>query len=170
MTLLAITYCTQADLERKMGAKAIVAYADHDADGIADTGVIDDAINQATEELDAYLTNRYSQASLQTSPIVTRWATTLASYFLSINRGNPPPESLAAEFTRIMTLLVDVVSTGVYQLPGVSLRSDMRPTLSNLRIDRRYTQSKIRVEKAISSTTPTTSTQHAIEDVPSTFL
>ena len=169
MTLLAITYCTQTDMERKLGEKGVIEFADHDNDHVADTDVVDDAINQATEELDAYATQRYTQTQLATSTLVTRWATVLACYFLTTNRGNPPPESLASEFARIMALLVQVAS-GEYQIPGLSLRSDMRPTLSNLRIDRRYIQSKARVEQAISTNTPTTQKQHKIEDIPTTNL
>ena len=169
MTLLSTTYCTQSDMERKLGAQAIIEWSDHNADTVADDDVVDDAINQATGEIDLACRQRYSQAGLATSELINRWATVLACYFLATNRGNPPPESLAAEFQRIMEKLQQVAE-GLLQLPGVAMRNDMRPTHSNLRIDRRYIQSKIRVEKATSTDSPTTLKQNKIEDIPSTVL
>lgn len=175
MTLITTTYCDVDDLIRKVGRDAVREWSDHDTDGIADGGgmadsdVIDDAINQATVEIDGYAQQWYSAAGMAASTLVNRWATVLACYFLSINRGNPPPDALAQEFERIMALLERVLA-GTYKLPGVGMRSDMRPSMSNLTVDRRYIKSKLRVEKIISSEGSTTLRQNLSTDIPAVNL
>ncbi len=170
MTLLSTTYCTQDDMSRKVGANALRNWTDHDKTGAIDTNVIADAINQATQEIDAYAGQRYSQTGLSSSTLINRWATILACYFCAQNRGNEPPNQLAVEFDRLMNpefgLLIKV-SQGKYQLPRVALRSDMRPTMSNLKVDRRFTQTKIRVEQQ-GSTDQTTTMPHNVsaDDLP----
>lgn len=169
MTLLAIVYCTQDDMTRKMGVLALRNWTDHDKTGIIDTTVIADAINQATQEIDAYAGQRYSQSGLQSSTLINRWATTLACYYCSMTRGNEPPANLAVEADRLMNpdsgLLIKV-SQGKYQLPRVALRSDMRPTMSNLKVERNHRQTKVRVEKQGSTDQITNLPQNITTDYP----
>jgi phage gp36-like protein len=170
MPLLSTTYCTVAEVQRFLSTVGAVAYADHDDDGVADTDVIEDCINQATEEIDGYAGQRHTQAALAGSSLVTRWCVIIASYFLAIRRGNPPPESLALEFNRILdpdSGMLARVATGKYQLPRVALRADLRPTWSNLRIDRRWPNSKIRVTRANSSDAATELEQDHSTEYPS---
>lgn len=164
MALLAITYCTAAEIERRHGTESVLAWSDHDGDGLADSEVLDDAINQATQEIDLYARQRYAPEGLADSPLVNRWAVIIAAYMMSITRSNPPPDSLAIEFERVMARLAEV-KEGSLALPGVPMRSDMRPSMSNLRIDRRYPKAKIRVQKEISTDQVTTLPQNAEESV-----
>ena len=166
MTLLATVFCTEAQLTRRFGATALLMWSDHDEDRIADTGVVDDAINQATEELLLFLGQRYSSAGLAASEIVNRWAVTLAGYFLSTSRGNSPPEWLQVEFERIM-LKLPLVQSGQQALPGVALNGDLRPAMSNLTIDQRFRRSTVRVTPANSTDAPSTLTQDTTFDSPS---
>lgn len=146
MTLLSTVYCTADEIGRKAGATGLLNWSDHDASGTSDTGVIDDAINEATETIDLYCRQRYDQAGLAASEIVSRWAVVLACYFLSINRGNPAPEAIEAEYQRIIANL-EKIAAGLMSLPGVPMRSDSRPSMSNLRVERHHGQSKIRVKR-----------------------
>ncbi len=170
MPLLTTTYCTLAELDRYLSANAVIDFADHDGDAAADTDVVEDCVNQATEEIDLYLRQRYTPAALATSTLVNRWCVVLSARFLCHRRGNPVPDSIERDYERIADpgegLLVQV-SEGRRQLPGIALREDLRPTWSNLQVDRRYRHSKIRVTKANSSDAPTKLTQDTTLDVPS---
>lgn len=145
MTLINPAYCTLADMERKFSEPGVTAFADHDESGTADTGVVDDSINQATDEINLYCQGWYTPARLATSPLINRWATLFACIFNCENRGNPVPDSFLLERERIMALLERILS-GTMQLPGIPLRADMGPSFSNLGIDRRYAYRKVRVK------------------------
>ena len=164
MTLVANPFCTEAELVRRFG-EGVRNWADHDEDGTGDTGVVDDAINQATEEIFLFAGKRYTAVRLAASKLINGWAITLAGFFLSQSRGNSPPESLEAEFVRIMARL-ERVGSGADSLPGVPMRADLRPTMSNLQVDRRFLHSKTRVTRTNSSDAPTTMTQDASPDYP----
>jgi len=153
MTLISPVYCTEADMNRYLSANAVIDFADHDEDNTADTGVTDDCINQATEELDLFLTERYAQAELQTSTIVNRWATVIACRFLCQRRGNVVPDSMETEWERIQGHL-EAIAADRRSLPGIALRDQMIPTMSNLAIDQRYRRNKSRVTRTNSSTAP----------------
>jgi len=155
MTLISPAYCTQADVDRYLSEQGATGWADHDQNGTAEDGVYDDVINQGTEEFNLYCAQRYEPAQLATSTLVNRWTTVFACYFLSQRRANPAPDSLAREFDRIK-LLLEKIEAGTLNIPGLPLRGDTRPTFDNLRIDRRFVQRKIRVQREASSDVPST--------------
>lgn len=168
-TALTTVYCTTAELQRKASADAVREYADHDRDGLADDSVIDDSIQQATDEINALAGQRYSVASLATSVLVNRWCVMLAWYFLCINRGNPVPDSVAEEFKRIMEKLT-LVATGKMQLPNLPLRTGFGMTFANVIVNRNYVQSKVRVQEQISTDQTTVLERHEQLDVPTPNL
>jgi phage gp36-like protein len=149
--------CTQAEVERFLSVQGVTAFADHDQDGTADDDVVDDCIEQASEEMLAYLLQRYALASLVSSTLVKRWAVTISAYFLCMRRGNPPPEVLQTEFERLLnpeTGLIPRVAAGSFALPGLALNADLVPNFANLTVDRRFGQSKVRVLPGSSGTAP----------------
>lgn len=162
MPLLSTVYCELEDLQRFMTTQGVTDWADHDADGMADTDIVEDCINQATEEIDLYARQRYTQAVLSTSTLINRWCMVMATRFLCHRRGNSPPASVEVEWERISQHLEDI-SQGKKQLPGMALRDDLRPTMSNLKIDRRFRHSKIRV-RPNSSDPPTKLTKDRVID------
>jgi phage gp36-like protein len=162
MALLATTYCDVAELQRFMSTTAVTDFADHDANGTADADVVEDAINQATEEIDMYARERYLQADLATSELVKRWCVVMAARFLCHRRGNVVPESIEQEFERIAdprTGLLRLVKDSDIDIPGEQLREDLRPTFSNLTIDRRWRRSTVRVTQLNSSDAPSKMSQ-----------
>lgn len=165
MTLLSTTYTTEAMMERKVGAQALIDWCDHDADGTQDSNVLDDSINDATLEIDLYCRPKYSAASLATNNLIKRWATVLACFFCSQNRGNPPPDSLARQAERIYKQL-ERIRLCTLMLPGVALANDTRPTWSNRRVDRRFRNNSIRVTKTNSSSAPTKLSRHRSSNYP----
>lgn len=142
MTLIATPYCTEADVQRFFSSAGVISFADHDQSGASDTGVVDDCINQASEEI-SLRCQKYAAEDLADSTLVNRWATVLAMFFLCQRRGCEPPVGLAAEFERVMALLDRVL--GGLPIPGVPLRSNSLPSFSNLTVDRRYGRRTIRV-------------------------
>ena len=142
------TFCVEADINRLLSSAGVTDYADHDEDGTADTGVVDDCIEQASEEISAVANRFYADAQLATSSLVTRWCATMAAYYLCMRRGNPIPESMASEYERVADLdtgLLGRVGRGAYQLPGLAMQSGVVPSFSNLTVDRRYRRHRIRV-------------------------
>ena len=154
-------YCTQADIDRLFSAAGRLAFSDHDEDDVSDPGVVDDCIDQASQEIELYCFGRYDAAGLSSSTLVTRWCTVLAVHYLCERRGNPVPETVLIERDRLLGDggLLFKIQAGRMQLPGVPLRTDLRPAWSNLKVDRRYPTSKVRVRRQNSSDVPTTLTK-----------
>lgn len=165
MALITNTLTTHAEMERCFSSYGVTAFADHFKSGIRDDLVVDDCANQATAEVFNYATQRYSQTGLATHQTARSWATMLACYFLTIRRGNGPPDSFQLEFNRIMELM-KLIPSGAYQLYGLAGRGDNRPTWSNLKVDRRHRHSTIRVTTPNSSDAPTVLTQDDLIEGP----
>lgn len=159
------TYCTQTQMERYFSAAGITAFADHDGDGTANDDVVQDCIDQAADEINAYAMQRYEASVLATSTLITRWAVVLACYFLCTRRGSMPAESLQLEYDRIMGKLQEIPS-GVFKLPGLMTRSDFRPGFSNMTVDRRYPFSKARVVRTSSDQINTPLPQKTVFPIP----
>lgn len=168
MALLSTVYTTATKVKRLMSATFADELADNDRDGMADDEVMNDAINAATEEIDAFAREQYTQAQIASSSLVGRWATKMAAAELCLQRGNPVPESWAAEVERIRDNL-EKIRGGKYDLPGVPRRTKMYPTLSNLTVDRRYHRSTIRVTEANSSDAPSALEQDTTHDLGGIF-
>lgn len=164
MTLITNTYCTESDIQRLFSSAGVVAFSDHDNDGVSDTGVVDDCINHASQEIELYCRRRYDAIGLAASSLVNRWTTVLATAYLCERRGNAVPESLAKEAARILEDILPKVASGELSLPGIAFAQDLRPMHSNLTVDRRYRYSKIRVQQANSSDARTVISRDKAED------
>ncbi len=160
-----LNYCTEAEMKRRFSTYGITAYADHDEDGVSDTDVTDDSIIRATEEINLYAMQQYSEVGLASSRLIKRWCTDLAVFFHCELRGNPVPESLQREYDRIMAEL-ERVRAGILQIPGLAKRGDLRPSFSNLTVDRRYPRSIIRNVRVTSSEIPSVVRQNNVVDPP----
>lgn len=167
--LLDTTYCTITELRRYLSAQGVTDFADHDASGAADSQVVADCINQATGEIDMYARQRYAVTGLNSHDLITRWCVVMSAYFLCQRRGNPVPASIETEFLRITDPIdgfLVKVSNGRLQLPGLALGDDLRPTWSNLVVDRRHRRSTVRVTQTNSSDAPTKLSQDIKQDFP----
>ena len=159
MTLLATVYCSIADVQRYLSAQGVVSFADHDQSQSSDTDVVEDCINEASQELELYLRPKYDQVGLTTSDIVKRWCVKLSAFFLCHRRGCEPPMSLASavEYTRV---LLQQIHDCDKQLSDVPFASSQGPSHSNMTIDRRYIRSKARVTRPNSSDERSALPQH----------
>lgn len=97
MALITPTFCVEADLTIRFGETALINWADHDEDGVADTSVIEVAINRAHEEIRTRLAYRYTPETLALNAMVKGWCEVLAGYYASTSRGNPAPANLEAD-------------------------------------------------------------------------
>ena len=139
-----------------MSQTGVDSFFDNDDDGTADVDVAEDAINWATTELMFYLHERYDIADLSDTSLgaelVNRWCV-LGAFKYGNPRGNPPPEAVEVEWEKVVVKLEQIRSDEA-SLPGIAIRAQQIPTLSNRTIDRRYRRSKIRVTRANSSDAP----------------
>jgi phage gp36-like protein len=153
---------TRARVERLVSAAAVDAFTDH---AEVDDDVVDDCIEQASGEMLMFLHDRYEESALEATALVNHWCSVWTARLLFIRRGNPVPESLQAEYERVVAYL-EKISAGTMNIAGLTLRGDSRPTWSNLRVDRRYPQSKVRVSRNNSSDAPTTLSQDTLQELP----
>ncbi len=168
MALLSTVYCTIAELQRYMSAAGVIDWADHDSSGQSDTDVVEDQINEATMTIDLYLRERYTKAVLAAHTLVNRWCVRMSAYYLCSLRGNPPPDTVAVEFEWIAGPdgYLPKIKRGDMSLPDAAQSDDLRPTMSNVSIDRRYRHSKVRVSRPNSSDAPTKLTQDLAFEPP----
>ena len=169
MALLSTVYCTEAEMIRFLSQNALDDFGDNDADGTADADVVNDCINQATEEIDMYLTERYTQSGLSGSTLVNRWCVVMASRFLCQRRGNVVPFSIEDEWERLTDPAVGklvLIAKDQLQLPGVALRADLSPSFSNLTVDRRNRRSTIRRTPTNSSSSATALSRDDVRELP----
>ncbi|TWU22457.1 hypothetical protein Pla52o_35130 [Novipirellula galeiformis] len=152
-------YCTADDLNRYLSADGVTAFSDHDDDGFGDSGIVDDCIGRASREIDASALRRYEESRLVGNATLNDWAVVMACRSLCLRRGNMPPESLEMEFHRIVdpdTGFLARLASGRYKLPGLPQKPGNEPTFSNLTVDRRYRNERIRVVRQSSSPEPST--------------
>lgn len=160
MSLTNPAYCSLDDMQSLFSSAGVTAFADHDGDGQDDDGVTDHCINRATAEINQYLSRWHSATVLAASVLVNEWATVLAVVYLCRRRGNPVPESLQEDYAEIIATLKEAAAGSGLQ--GLAMRSDLRPTMSNLQVDRRYPHSTIRVTRENSTDAPTVLSQDQV--------
>lgn len=145
--------CTPEQLERYLSPLGVMLFSDHEYDGVADSAVISDCIGRATSELLGLLTPLYLHSELDQSSLVSEWCVVLSCYYLCIRRGNPPPDSLAREFDRIMDKegFVYRARKGSFIIPGIKRTSVNAPAITNYQVDRRWANRTVRVVRVTSS-------------------
>ena len=83
-----MSYCTQSDIETRIGYDELTRLSDYDGDGLPDSDVVDRAISDAEGTIDSYLGERY-KVPLQTVPDVVKNACAdLAVYQLQQSRSS----------------------------------------------------------------------------------
>ena len=69
-----MSYATLADLEERYGHEEILLVGDRDHDGEIDEAVVDRALQDAADEIDAHISTRYALPLPHTPPILRRLA------------------------------------------------------------------------------------------------
>ena len=88
-----MAYCTQDDLERRIGAADLAALADYDGDGVADAEVVAAAIGDACSLIDSYLSVRFAVPVSPVPDVLRTRAVDLAVYFLRLRRDSATEDS-----------------------------------------------------------------------------
>jgi phage gp36-like protein len=131
------TYCTTADLNACWAPNLILASIDDDESGTLspeETSYLERAIERAAGRMNAYLETRYTLTSLAGNTWCRDANAALAVYLLSIRRGEPAPESLQQQYDAYLADLLEI-SACRRNVPQVTAPLDMRPTVTNYRLD-----------------------------------
>ena len=113
-----MSYATQAHVVERYGERALLDLADRDDDDVADPGVIERALADATAEIDTYLATKYDLPLADTPLVLIRICVDIAVYRLS------PKADIATEERRLryedaIKLLKDLASrTATLNLAG----------------------------------------------------
>jgi hypothetical protein len=145
---LTYTYTTQAEIERIWSAAAGLLRADDDQDGVAESGVWDDVVNEATDTVNLYLERWYDAEDMANNLWVRRAATWIGAHLLSLRRGDSG--NYFDRYERILAALQEIWE-GKRQVPRLAQRADTTPAMSNLRVDQRFAIQKIRVQQSTST-------------------
>ena len=113
-------YVTQEELATRFGADELIAIADRDRDGTADPAVIEQAITDASAEIDSYLGTRYSVPLDEAPAAVKSACADIARYRLMDER---PLDEVTKRYDSAIRFLRDVAtgraSLGITQTKGV---------------------------------------------------
>ena len=94
-----MSYCSQSDIETRIGPADLVALADHDGDGSADSAVVQGAITSAQALIDSYLSVRYAVPVAPVPDALKTRAVSLAVYFLRLGRDSVTDDVRASTAT-----------------------------------------------------------------------
>lgn len=98
---------SRQDYIDRHGAQELLQLTDRDGDGVEDSGVLDKAVQDAENEIDAYVGARYALPLATTPLLLTRIARDLVRYFLFDQRA---PEEVRERYKRAVKLLESIRS------------------------------------------------------------
>jgi phage gp36-like protein len=82
-----MAYATSDDIIELYGAEELNRAADRDSDGLADAAAVTRALNGASAEMDAYLSQKYTLPLTVTPVLLTRLCIDMALYRLVLEAG-----------------------------------------------------------------------------------
>lgn len=137
-------FTTSTLMRRYFGDEGVELFSD-DLSGSEQTSEINDAILQAEDMLMSYLLQRYEPTALQNNNMISRFATILAVYFLTMRRGHQPSAGLSRSFIHIQEFLEDIANNNNRVVPGANTRHEPAPCVNNYAVDNRLTRDRLRV-------------------------
>ena len=146
--VLTYVYTSRTEMARLYSEVAVQLREDDDDDGVAESGVIQDCIDEATDMINIYCLDWHEAADMADNLTVRRWATLIACWLLSQRRGNP--EQFAGRYEQIVALLEKCL-TGHYHIPRLATKKDFTPGVSQYVVDDRFKIRKLRVTEQIST-------------------
>lgn len=78
-----MAYATQADMVSEFGESEVIALTDRDNLGTVDAALLQDRLEKASGEIDAYLVKRYAVPLAVVSPLIVTYCCDIARYRLS---------------------------------------------------------------------------------------
>lgn len=147
---LTYKFTTKCEIDRIMSIPSREDYSEDDPDSLTTDPdeVINDAIVQATDEVNTYCLRYYSEASLANNSYIRRIATWIACYLLTQRKGEQG--RYEGQYAKAIEWL-QKVHDGAMQVPRLAQKSDLVPCHSNFVIDERFSKAKIRVQNETST-------------------
>lgn len=146
---LTYTYTSQAEVQRLISTEGVQLRIT-DLTGTNATDYWTELIAEATDIVNQYCLGYYEAEEMADNRWVRSRATWIALALLCKRRANPVPGSILDRYEEIIADLNGVL-IGKFMIPRLGTRSDMLPSLSNLRVDDRYRTRKLRVNPNIST-------------------
>ena len=109
-------YATQQEMIDRYGERVLRELTDRAASGSIDSGVLDQALNDATALIDGYLLERYSLPLSSTPRLLTVLACQVAFY--QLHPHGAPEEVRGAYRDAVKTL--EAIASGKIAVPGAS--------------------------------------------------
>lgn len=135
-------YCSLADLQSRFGDAELLRIADRDRDDEIDTDIVDVALNDATNEIDAYVATRYTVPMNPVPAILKRICADIARYRLYDEN---PLDEVESRYKQAITTLRDIANG------RASLKDPSAPTTTSSQVevlktdcDRVFTQDSMR--------------------------
>src|SRR5690554_3975810 len=100
-------YCNLADMKSRFGDAEMLRIADRDRDKAIDTDVVDVALADASDEIDAYLSSRYTVPMSPAPDLLKRLCADIARYRLYDER---PLEEVENRYKQAVTTLRDIAN------------------------------------------------------------
>jgi len=125
-------YITLSDMETRFGADELVKLADHNADGIPDSGVIAAAIKDAEALIDSRLAPRYVTPLAPPPAVIVRLACAVARYCLYDDK---PTERVEAEYQAALAALEKMASGEIWLMGPDGLSGGPEYSAGNLQFD-----------------------------------
>jgi phage gp36-like protein len=118
-----MAYITNADIEERLGSAAYVQLTDDDGNGLADTGVVDEARQAAEGEVNSYLARRYQvpidlSEHSELADLLASVTLDLVEYRLRLRRP-PVPKDVVDRHTRAVDWLTGVADARI-ELPSAA--------------------------------------------------
>jgi|SRR5690554_3473995 len=100
-------YCNLADMKSRFGDAEMLRIADRDRDKAIDTDVVDVALADASDEIDAYLSSRYTVPMSPAPDLLKRLCADIARYRLYDER---PLEEVEKRYEQAVKTLRDIAN------------------------------------------------------------
>ncbi len=134
-----MAYSVEADIKKQLDPALLVQLADDDNDGVADSGVISQAIADADAELDSYLSGRYTVPLSPVPALVKKLSVDVAIWNLYSRRSTVEDEVRKSRYAAAVKLLT-AISKGEARLgidPEPTSEQDIQTT--RVKTDRTFT-------------------------------
>jgi hypothetical protein len=154
MALVALTTCSR--LNSFLTVYGVASFTEEDSQNCT-TQIVRECINYASAMLLGRLAGVYPASRLGGAVLLQEMATVIAARVLCTRRGNPIPESLEMRYQEILEKggLLDQIANSqilLYDQNGnlIAGIGAQAPIVSNLQVDRRYWNEKVRVVRGTS--------------------
>lgn len=103
-----MAYCAESDITKQITSAQLLQLTDDDDNGVADTGIVAEAIASADAVIDGYCAGRYTVPFVTTPAIIEAISVDLSIFNLYSRRVGTLPELRQKRYDNAMKLLRDI--------------------------------------------------------------